>query len=189
MQWALSSEEIDMAIICKEATREFIKYDNNFEIVCPLIQNSDVFLFKEEYPKNIGITQNRNYQSELIKRYYKDSEIVPLIGRSLAYALESKLVEGVVIDSMRAIALEGKKIPTTTLGDYNTYVLIVNKKFKGNDTYDEFISLYNQSVEELKSNNNFKKALNEYKDIDISNKDLGEIKSWKLKFLQIKETK
>lgn len=38
MQWALSSEQIDMAIICKEAAKKFIEYDKNFEIVDTVVQ-------------------------------------------------------------------------------------------------------------------------------------------------------
>ncbi len=33
-----------MAIICKDAAKEFIKADNNFEIVNTVVQNSDIFL-------------------------------------------------------------------------------------------------------------------------------------------------
>ncbi|MDO7204725.1 hypothetical protein Q5M85_11745 [Paraclostridium bifermentans] len=79
MQWALSSEQIDMAIICKEAAKKFVEYDENFEIVDTVVQNSDVFLVKNENIKKVGVTQNRNYQIDLVKEYYESAKEVPFI--------------------------------------------------------------------------------------------------------------
>lgn len=186
MQWALSSDQIDMAIICKEAANSFVKYDENFEIVAPLVKNSDVFLLKKDNPKTIGVTQNRTYQNELVSKYYKKAKPVPLINNALMYALENNTVEGVAIDVIKSLSLNGKKLSTTSKGEYDTYVLVVNKKFKTTDLYIEFINLYNESVLELENEKTLKKELEVYTDKKLSNKEMEEIKEWKLKFLQIK---
>lgn len=109
MQWALSSEEIDIAIICKDAAKQYVNATSEFEIVGTVVQNSDIFLLKKNSPKKMGIIQNRNYQSELVKKYYENVIVSPLLGTALAYGLESNLVDGVVIDCIKSIGLEGKK--------------------------------------------------------------------------------
>lgn len=185
MQWALSSEEIDIAIICKDAAKQYVNTTSEFEIVGTVVQNSDIFLLKKNNPQKIGIIQNRNYQSELVKKYYENIKVSPLLGTALAYGLESNLVDGVVIDCVKAIGLEGEKKSTAELGDYDTYVLVVNEEFKKNKSYSDFIKLYNKSVDDLKNETIFKKALKEYK--NIRNIDMEEIRSWKLKFLKIEE--
>ncbi len=184
MQWALSSEEIDIAIICKDAAKQYVNKNSGFEIVGTVVQNSDIFLLSDNNPKKMGVTQNRDYQSELVKKYYKNVEIASLLGTALAYGLESNLVDGVVIDCIKSIGLEGKRKSTTELGDYDTYVLVVSKEFKKSKEYSDFIKLYNKSVDDLNNKATFKKALKEYK--NIRNIDMEEINNWKLKFLKIK---
>lgn len=109
MQWALSSEEIDIAIICKDAAKQYVNVNSGFEIVGTVVQNSDIFLLSDNNPEKIGVIQNRDYQSELVKKYYKNVEVAPLLGTALAYGLESNLVDGVVIDCIKSIGLEGKE--------------------------------------------------------------------------------
>lgn len=65
--------------------------------------------------------------------------------------------------------------------------MVVNKSFKQNKLYDQFIKLYNQSVKELNDENLFKKELEKYTDTEISKEVWGEFKKWKLKFLQIQK--
>lgn len=186
MQWALSSDQIDMAIICKEAASKFVEYDKNFEIVNTLVQNSDVFLLKNTNPQSIGVTQNRNYQIDLVNEYYKQAKVVPFINSGLAYALESNKVDGVIVDGIKSLSLEGKKLSTSTNNDYGTYVLVVNKAFKNSDLYKSFVTLYNKSVKKLQNEKILKKELESYVNMKLSNEEMGEFKSWKLKFLPIK---
>ena len=186
MQWSLSSEQMDLAIICKDAAESFVENNKDFQIVAPLVQNSDVFILNNDEPKNIGITQNREYQEELVKKYYKSSKPVSLIGSSLMYALENNTVEGVVIDGIKSLSIDRTKIQTSSEGDYDTYVLVVNKNFMKNDLFSKFIELYNDSIEELGSEIVFKEQLEEYIGRSLTDKDMGDIKNWKLKFLQIK---
>ena len=52
--------------------------------------------------------------------------------------------------------------------------------------FSKFIELYNDSIEELGSEIVFKEQLEEYIGRSLTDKDMGDIKNWKLKFLQIK---
>lgn len=174
-----------MAIICKEAAESFIKYDNNFEVVAPLVKNSDVFILNNDNPKTIGITQNREYQKKLVEKYYGKSKSISIIGSALMYTLENNTVEGVVIDAIKALSSNKSKVSTSSNGEYDTYVLVANKKFMKSDLYEKFINLYNSSVIELEDEKIFKKALEGYIDRFITDEEMEEIKGWKLKFLQI----
>lgn len=111
-------------------------------------------------------------------------EVVFLLGIVLVYGLESNLVDGVVIDCIKLIGLEGKRKFIIKLGDYDIYVLVVNKEFKKSKVYSDFIIFYNKSVDVLKNKVIFKKVLKEYR--NIRNIDMEEISNWKLKFLKIK---
>lgn len=186
MQWSLSSDEIDLAIICKNAAESFVENNKDFQIVSPLVQNSDVFILNNNKPKNIGITQNKKYQEELVKEYYKNSKAVSLMGSSLVYALEDNTVEGIVIDVIKSLSIDKQKIATSTKRDYDTYVLVANKEFMEKDLFNEFVNLYNSSVQELESEELFKNQLEEYIGKSLTDKDMGDIKDWNLKFLQIK---
>ncbi|MEG0857869.1 MAG: ABC transporter substrate-binding (seleno)protein SaoB [Terrisporobacter sp.] len=185
MQWSLSSDEVDLAIVCKDAAKSFVENNKDFQIVAPLVQNSDVFILNKDKPKTIGITQNKDYQEELIKKYYKNSKAVSLIGSSLMYALENNTVEGVVIDGIKSLSIDKEKIPTSNKNDYDTYVLVANKDFMKSDLFLKFIKLYNNSVKELENKKVFRNELEEYIGKSLTDKDMGDIKDWKLKFLQI----
>lgn len=187
MQWALSSDQIDIAIICKEAAKSFVKYDENFEIISTLVQNSDVFIMKKNNPRSIGVIQNKNYQIDLVNNYYENTKVVPFINSGLAYALEVNKVDGIVIDAIKSLNLVGNKISTSTKKNYDTYVLLVNKEFKKTDLYTDFVYLYNKSVEDLKNKKVLREELEIYTDRKLSDKDMGEFEKWNLKFLPIEK--
>lgn len=188
MQWSLSSENLDMAIICKEAADKLMKTESDkFENKGVLVKNSDVILVKNRPIKRIGVIQNRNYQRYLAQMYCPNKEIFPFIGTGIAYALESNKVDAVVIDAFKAIKLKGNKISTADRKEYDTYVLIVNKKFLGTKTYKEFVKLYNRSVEEINMDSIYRKEVESFLGRKISDSDWKEIKSWKIKFPQIEK--
>ncbi len=150
-QLALSSDLLDVAIICPSAAATLIEKDNRFEIVGPCVVNSDIFVIKEDkLPQKIGVTQNRVYQHELIReKFGQKIEIVPMITTALPFALERDLVDGIVIDIIRGLALEGEKMTTGFNQDIVSYVLVVRKSFKDDDRYLEFLRLLQESVNEL----------------------------------------
>ena len=188
MQWSLSSENIDIAIICKEAADKFLKEEGSrFENLGPLVENSDVILVKNSPVEKIGVIQNRNYQKELAEKYYPGKETYPFIGTGIPYALEGNKVDAIVIDAFKAFKLDGEKIPTADKGDYQTYVLVANKDFIKTDTYKEFVNLYNRSVEEINGKEGYKKALEGFFKRKISDNEWKEVESWKVKFLKIRK--
>ncbi len=74
MQWALSSENIDMAIICKDAADKFLKRDDNFINMGPLVKNSDVILLKDRYESNGDSKSNNDMKSKGESKSKDDGE-------------------------------------------------------------------------------------------------------------------
>lgn len=60
--------------------------------------------------KKIAMTQNRIYQEKIIKDEYGEKvQIYPMIYSSLPYALEKGRVDGIIIDSIKSLKLNGQK--------------------------------------------------------------------------------
>ena len=97
--------------MCPEAAKNLIENDDRFEIICPLVSNSDIFVLKDENKiKKIAMTQNRFYQEKIIKDECGEKvQIYPMIYSSLPYALEKGRVDGIIIDSIKALKLNGQK--------------------------------------------------------------------------------
>lgn len=185
MQWALSSNEMDMAIICKDAAEKYVQTEKNFEIVGTVVKNSDVFLLSDENPNVMGTVQNRKYQDELVKEYYPNAKVKHLLANALPYSIESNKVDGGVMDVIKSLSIEGNKKSCATNKDFDTYVLVVNKEFKKTDNYEIFKKLYNKSVDDISDKNKLKKAIENYKNIKLEKKDMGVIENCKLEFLKI----
>lgn len=185
MQWALSSDEMDMAIICKDAAEKYVQTEKNFEIVGTVVKNSDIFLVSKENPKVMGTIQNRNYQDNLVKEYYPNAKIKHLLANALPYSIESDKVEGGVMDVIKSLPIDVDKKSCATKNDFDTYVLVVNKEFKKTKNYEIFKKLYNKSVEDMKDKDKLKEAIENYKDIKLEKKDMGVIENCKLEFLKI----
>lgn len=173
-----------MAIICKEAAKAYLENIEGFEVVSECMMNSDIFVMKTENPKIVGMTQERHYQEDLIrKRFGEDVEIAPMMVGALPYALENGEVDAVIIDFIKGIHLKGKKEDTVVDGDYTTYVLLARTEFKETKTFKKFAKIYNESLEELMNDEKvLKDHFYNYTKTDL---DEGGLEKWKIKLLSI----
>lgn len=175
---------LDMAIMCKEAAKEYLDNVEDFEVVSNITMNSDIFIIKNDNPKVIGMTQDRNYQIDLIKkRFGENVEIVAMMANVLPYALEKGDVDAIVIDFIKGVHIKGIKEDTVIDGDYTSYVLLSNSEFMKTKEFKRFIKIYNESLEELLSD---KELLNSHF-FNYTKTDLekGGLKKWKIKLLNI----
>ncbi len=138
-QWALSTNQYDLAIMCPDAAASLIEKDGRFEIVTPSLVNSDIVVTKAgQAPKKIGIAQNRNHQVKIVADLFgEDCVTAPMLLAAIPYAYEKNAVDGVVVDALRGFTMNGDKLPATTgeLDEHVTYVLVVNKSFKPDPRY------------------------------------------------------
>jgi hypothetical protein len=109
---------LDMAIMCKEAAKDYLENVEDFEVVSNITMNSDIFIIKNNNPKVIGMTQDRDYQIDLIKaRFGKNVEIASMMVNALPYALEKGDVDAIIIDFIKGIHVNGIKEDTVIDGD------------------------------------------------------------------------
>jgi len=186
----LSSEVLDLAMICPDAAKKFIEGDSRFEVLGACVKNSDVFILnKHDIPKKIGVTRNKNYQKQMvIDTFDKTCEIIPMAASALPYALERGDVEGIITDLVKGIEISNGRIIRKANNEYITYVFVVRKEFKKRREFKEFIKKYNEAVNDFKDKGQLLTKLDEYINL---NKKGGKVQwqKWKqiLKFVTIKE--
>lgn len=156
--WALSSREVDMAIICPDAAEELVKKDARYVVYGPVLANSDVFLIRKNVEiKSIGYTQNRWYQKKLIEQKFKGARPVPMLSASLPYALEKKAVDGIIVDISNCFEFSGDLVPVYTKGqDVVTYVLVVNREVVNRPSFKRLMQAWKEAAAELNDNRTLK---------------------------------
>ncbi len=169
-----------MAILCKDAAKTLVENNQDLEIVCPLFQNTDVIVKRNEHIKKIAIQQSKFFHEEYLLSIYPESLIIQTNRTALAYAYESKQVDAVFIDIAKSGGLEGiREYPD--LGD--TFVLVAVKGYKDSSDFKAFAKVYNEAVdilnEDVAKRNSHIARYTDLKEVD------GE--TWKVKLLKIKK--
>jgi len=187
-QYAMSTDLLDLAVMCPDAARVLLEKDDRFAIVGPLLVNSDLIVLKPgRVPKKIGVTQNRYYQEQIIaEKFGPNCSAVPMMTVSLPYALEKNAVDGVIVDVLKGLWLQGDKLSTVAAGgDRVTYVLVVRKSFRESPAFQRFIELIDQAADELNRPEILRQAINSYNNLDLTRE---EVKKWSqlgIKFVSI----
>jgi hypothetical protein len=177
-QWALSTNQYDLAIMCPDAAASLLEKDGRFEIVSPCLINSDIVVARPGLtPQKIGVAQNRSHQEQIaIGVFGPEVAVMPMLLTAIPYAYEKNAVDGVIVDALRGFTLIGEKIPAPAWpGGHVTYVLVVNKSFKADPRYSEFITLFQASVEDLNSPDILIEEIRKYKNIDFTRE---EVEQW-----------
>ncbi len=136
--------------------------------------------------KKIAMTQNRFYQEKIIKD--ECGEKVTNISDDIfifALCIGKGRVDGIIIDSIKALKLNGQKKALSINKNYTSYVLVIKKKFKKDKKFKEFITNYNKSVMELKRKDRIKNSIEDYKKINLSNEEVEQWLKLKVKFFLI----
>lgn len=177
-QWALSSDLLDLAVMCPDAAVSLLEKDDRFEIVGPCLLNSDIVVVRPGLvPQKIGVSQNRSHQEQIAAGVFgPDVATAPMLPLSIPYAYEKKAVDGVVVDALRGFTMSGDKIaaPAGPAG-HITYVLVVSKSFKEDPRYSEFVRLFQVAVEELNDPDVLIEEIRKYKNIDLTRE---EVEQW-----------
>lgn len=176
-QWALSSNQYDIAVMCPDAAESLLEKDSRFEIVGPCLVNSDIVVVKPGLtPKKIGVAQNRTHQTQIVADIFGEScATSPMLPAAVPYAYEKNAVDGVVVDALRGFTMTGDKLPAAD-GDagHITYVLVVNKDFKDDPRYQQFLILFQQSVQELNTPDILIEEIWQYKNIHFSREEVNQ---------------
>lgn len=177
-QWALSTSLYDIAVMCPDAAASLLEKDGRFEIVSPCLVNSDIVVARPgAAPQKIGVSQNRSHQEQIAAAVFgQEAATAPMLPAAIPYAYEKKAVDAVVVDALRGFTMAGEKIPAPIVpGGLITYVLVVNKSFKHDPRYQEFITLFQASVVELNQPEILAGEIRKYKNIDFAGE---EVEQW-----------
>lgn len=185
-EWALGAEMLDVVLMCPDAARRLAEKDTRFEIVGPAVLNSDVLVIRPGAgPGRIGIAHKRRYQERLVKeRFPGGCATVPMLPSSLPYAYERGIVDGVVVDVLRAFAISGERIPLSANGaDLVTLVLVASKDFMASSRYRQFMELYERAVAELGDTGTLVRALEGYREIRWTDREVKEWRALRVRFV------
>lgn len=171
-----------MAIVCKDAAKKYIDTSPDFEIIGPVIMNSDIVLESTRHITSVGITSKKSYHRDFVRELYgKDVEIIELMPQSLPYVYETARVDAIITDITKFTSNIKGEVKSPSQEDYVTNVLIARSDFIGTKEYKDFVNKYNEIVNELNS---------EGLPIDYiekkTNLDEGSYEYWKVKLLTIK---
>ncbi len=169
-----------MAIVCKEAAEEYVKQNPDFEILAPLVMNSDIILESDREIKKIGFTANKWFHRDfLIDKYGDEVELFEMNAQSLPYSYEVGRIDAVIMDITKLGILEGKVLQPSD-DDYVSYVLIVKSIYKKTDEFRLFVNAFNDAVKQLNENKKYQKYINEYSNLTERRRS-----EWKVKLLKI----
>lgn len=126
--------------------------NDDFAIYGPVIMNAEVIAFKEEIGSvhKLGVGHKREHLHKLAKETYKQvKEVIEISPVSLPYSLEGGKIDGAILDITKAYLLPESNFLPLSDDDYISYSLIVRKDIIGTRAFEEFLTAYNKTVEEL----------------------------------------
>lgn len=153
-QWALSSDAFDMAIVCKEAAKDFMTANPDFKIVAPVVMNSDIIVESKPDVESVGVTNNKGFHIEFAKDIYGDDvKVMGMNPNALPYAYGNGQIDAMIIDITiyNEETMPGK-VRKPSDQDYVSNVLIANNDFMGTEEFEKFIEEYNNVVMKINRN-------------------------------------
>lgn len=140
-----------MAIVCVEAAQDYIKANPDFEIVAPVIYNSDIIVESDREIKKVGVTNNKNFHKDFAKKTYGENvEVIGIIPNSLPYAYNNGQIDAMIIDitAYNPKTMEGT-VRQVSEKNYVSNVLIARSDFKKTKIFEDFIEKYNEAVDKI----------------------------------------
>ena len=148
-QWALSTNPYDLAVMCPDAAASLLEKDRRFEVVSPVLVNSDIVVVRRGLSQKIGISQNRSHQERITACFRPEVAAVSMLPSAIPTPMRKGGGRGGG-GRPEGFTMAGEKIPApAAAGGHVTYVLVVNKSFKEDPRYHEFIHLFQAAAEEL----------------------------------------
>lgn len=188
MEWALSSGELDMAIMCPDAAARLIQKDARFAILGPCMINSDVIILAPAAPitgLRIAVSHRRHFQRQMVySAFGSGSRPVPMLHAGVAFAYAKGVVDGAVMDALKGFYLKGKMIqPGETGRDWTTYVFVVKKAFQQTPDFKDFMAVLKDAVHELNQPTQLRQALKKYRKTELTDEMAEQWKILNIKFV------
>lgn len=163
---SLSASNFDMALLCPDSAKKLIEKGQPFQILGNVVKNANVLVTNEDIPpKTVGYMNLREIQKELVwSNIGKDIEMQPMLPQGLPYALQRKAVDGIVLDILGALKIDGYK--KSLVSDYPTTVLVLHKDLAGSKKLDGFVKAYDLAVDRMNNGEILMKELAKHLDTE-----------------------
>ncbi len=150
-QFALSTGEVDVAILCPDAMLDLEEVGNLYVELGQLVFDGNVLVTRPDSPKDlqiIGYMNGRDEQRVLLEETYGQGiDLQPMFASALPYALENKAVDAIMLDVSLAAKLN---YPTSPISDgVVTTVMIAREALVSDPRLQALIEAYNAAVAEL----------------------------------------
>lgn len=184
-EWALSTDALDMAVMCPDSAQGLIEKNPRFRVIGPCVLNSDVLVVRPGVDAaKIGITQKRHYQEKLVEERFRGAcTICPMLSAGLPYAYVRSIVDGIVVDVLKAFSVDGKRLSAREGKDLVTYVLVLRKGFENSPVYKRFMAAWAVALIELGDVAALKGEIEAYKGVRWTDRELEEWKRLGVRFV------
>ena len=167
-QFALSTGQVDVAILCPDAVRDLEDNGKKYSGVGDLVTDGNVLVRRPDSPETLaksGYMNGRKEQEQLLIAVFGDScETVPMFASALPYALENRAVDAVMMDAALAIKL-GYPMETISSGEV-TSVMIVQNHLLEDPRVEELKKAINETVQSFSDEEKACELLCSYLDTD-----------------------
>jgi|GEM_PF-650660 len=150
-QFALSTGEVDVAVLCPDAMIDLEETGKMYTVLGELVYDGNVLVRRPDSPNElsvIGYMNGRDEQRQLLEKVFgTDKELQPMFASALPYALENQAVDAIMLDAALALKLN---YPTESISeDMVTSVMIVRDELVSDVRLQDLIAGYNDAVESL----------------------------------------
>jgi len=150
-QFALSTGEVDVAVLCPDAMLDLEETGKQYTVLGELVYDGNVLVRRPDSPSElsvIGYMNGRDEQRQLLEEVFgADKDLQPMFASALPYALENKAVDAIMLDASLALKLN---YPTESISDgVVTTVMIAQDALVSDARLQELITAYNDTVEAL----------------------------------------
>lgn len=179
-QVALGSGRLDMAVLCPEAALALVQKDPRYVIAGPVIFNADVLVMRPQATggeTTVAVSQKRNQQRRLVRcRLGRRGRPVPMLHSAIPFAYARGVVQGAVVDIVKALRLPGTMPPPHHAEkEKATYVLVVRKAIQDSPHYRRFMARYDQAVRETQNRDVLLHLLKTCINTDMT---MGDVETW-----------
>lgn len=170
-QFALSTGEVDVAILCPDAVEDLAETGKQYTVLGELVYDGNVLVTRPDSPETlqiIGYMNGRDEQRDLLEQVYGENvELQPMFASALPYALENQAVDAIMLDVSLAMKLN---YPTKSISEgVVTSVVIVQNELLSDPRLEKLTAACNQTVEALADEDVLAQMLCDY--LETENKE------------------
>lgn len=159
---ALSAGNFDMAVLCPDSANKLIESGQPYFILGAVVTNSLILVTNlDNVPETAAYMNAREIQKELVwSSLGSDIVMKPMLPSALPYALEREAVDGIVLDILGALKIDGYRTPLPSVSP--SAVLVVHNDWLGSPELENFVKSYNLAAAELNNTEKLTAVLADY---------------------------